>query len=128
DSGNENDTAPCALHLPSGDFDIPLLFQDKRFDKNGQLFLPKPDVNNESGSPGRFGILGDRFTVNGQIQPKLTVLRRKYRFRLLNPGPSRFYQFFLTKDGKDEGFTQIGNDESLLEHPYDVPPHDGVLV
>jgi FtsP/CotA-like multicopper oxidase with cupredoxin domain len=128
DSGNENDTAPCALHLPSGDFDIPLLFQDKRFDKNGQLFLPKPDVNNESGSPGRFGILGDRFTVNGQIQPKLTVLRRKYRFRLLNAGPSRFYQFFLTKDGKDEGFTQIGNDESLLEHPYDVPPHDGVLV
>ncbi len=77
---------------------------------------------------GRFGVLGDRFTVNGQIQPKLTVLRRKYRFRLLNAGPSRFYQFFLTKEGTDQAFIQIGNDESLLEKPYQVPEHDGVLL
>ena len=37
DSGNENDPSPTALRLPSGEFDIPLLFQDKRFDSNGQL-------------------------------------------------------------------------------------------
>ena len=76
----------------------------------------------------KFGVLGDVFTVNGQIQPKLTVLRRKYRFRLLNAGPSRFYQFFLTKDKVDQAFTQIGNDESLLEEPYEVKPQDGLLV
>jgi FtsP/CotA-like multicopper oxidase with cupredoxin domain len=110
DSGNENDPSPKALRLPSGEFDIPLLFQDKRFDANGQLFLPRLD----SDPPPMLGILGDRFTVNGQIQPKLTVQRRKYRFRLLNAGPSRFYQFFLTKDGKDQAFIQISNDESLL--------------
>ena len=124
DSGNENDPAPRALRLPSGEFDIPLLFQDKRFDANGQLFLPRLD----SDPPPMLGVLGDRFTVNGQIQPKLTVLRRKYRFRLLNAGPSRFYQFFLTKDGKDQAFIQIGNDESLLEKPYDIPPNEGVLM
>ena len=83
DSGNENDPSPKALRLPSGEFDIPLLFQDKRFDANGQLFLPRLD----SDPPPMLGVLGDRFTVNGQIQPKLTVLRRKYRFRLLNAGP-----------------------------------------
>ena len=31
DSGNENDPAPCALRLPSGEFDIPLVIQDKQF-------------------------------------------------------------------------------------------------
>ena len=46
----------------------------------------------------------------------------------MNAGPSRFYQFFLTKDGKDQAFVQIGNDESLLEQPYGIPPHDGILV
>jgi FtsP/CotA-like multicopper oxidase with cupredoxin domain len=115
DSGNEIDPAPNALRLPSGDFDIPLLFQDKRFDSDGQLFLPDLLPNSL-----QFGVLGDRFTVNGQIQPKLTVLRRKYRFRLLNAGPSRFYQFFLSKDDADQEFVQIGNDESLLEKPEKV--------
>jgi FtsP/CotA-like multicopper oxidase with cupredoxin domain len=113
DSGNENDPAPGALRLPSGQFDIPLLFQDKRFDPNGQLFLDPLGTNID-------GFLGDKFTVNGLIQPKLTVLRRKYRFRLLNAGPSRFYQFFLTKNNVDQTFKQIGNDESLLERPLDV--------
>jgi FtsP/CotA-like multicopper oxidase with cupredoxin domain len=46
----------------------------------------------------------------------------------LNAGPSRFYQFFLTKDGKDQAFIQISNDESLLEKPYDIPPNEGVLI
>ena len=124
DSGNENDPSPKALRLPSGEFDIPLLFQDKRFDANGQLFLPRLD----SDPPPMLGVLGDRFTVNGQIQPKLTVQRRKYRFRLLNAGPSRFYQFFLTKDGKDQAFIQISNDESLLEKPYDISPNEGVPI
>jgi FtsP/CotA-like multicopper oxidase with cupredoxin domain len=111
DSGNENDRDPRALRLPSGKFEIPMLFQDKRFDPNGELFL---DQN------ARTGFLGDKFTVNGMIQPKLPVLRRKYRFRLLNAGPSRFYQFFLTKNNVDQTFQQIGNDESLLVHPEDV--------
>jgi FtsP/CotA-like multicopper oxidase with cupredoxin domain len=122
DSGNENDLAPGALRLPSGEFDIPLLFQDKRFvlDEKGQaqLFLPADT----------FGVLGDVFTVNGQIQPKLKVLRRKYRFRLLNAGPSRFYQFYLTKELEDQAVIRIGNDESLLEEPYHVPPQEGILL
>jgi FtsP/CotA-like multicopper oxidase with cupredoxin domain len=122
DSGNENDPDARALRLPSGEFDIPLLIQDKRFDSDGQLFLPDATLD----PLARFGFLGDRFVVNGQIQPKLTVQRRKYRFRLLDAGPSRFYQLFLatidtdpTKN-VDHKFQQIGNDESLFEKPLEV--------
>ncbi len=39
------------------------------------------------------GILGDKFLVNGKIQPVFRVHPRRYRFRWLNMGPSRFYQF-----------------------------------
>jgi FtsP/CotA-like multicopper oxidase with cupredoxin domain len=113
DSGDENDPTPGALGLPSGKFDIPLVFQDKRFDDKGQLVLDPLSQNHD-------GFLGDKFVVNGAIQPKLTVLRRKYRFRLLNAGPSRLYQFFLTKNNVDQAFKHIGNDESLLERPVEV--------
>ena len=37
---------------------------------------------------------GDKFIVNGQIQPKLTVRRRKYRFRFLNTGPTQTYDIY----------------------------------
>jgi FtsP/CotA-like multicopper oxidase with cupredoxin domain len=118
DSGNENDSDAKALRLPSGNFDIPLMIQDKRFTENGQLLF---DTN-----ASHAGRLGDMIIVNGQIQPKLTVLRRKYRFRFLNAGPSRFYQLFLTtinvdpKKNVDHEFKHIGNDESLLEEPLTV--------
>ena len=39
------------------------------------------------------GMLGDKIAVNGKIEPVLRVARRKYRLRLLNGGPSRFYEF-----------------------------------
>lgn len=113
DSGDENDANPMALRLPGGDFDIPLLFQDKRFDSSGQLVLDPIKKNHN-------GFLGDRFAVNGAIQPRLAVYRRKYRFRFVNAGPSRFYQFFLNRNNTDQPFKQIGNDESLLECPVEV--------
>ena len=133
DSDNEEDINPKALRLPSGDFDIPLLIQDKQFeliDGNAQLFLPKRnDLSID-------GLLGDVFVVNGKIQPTKKVDRRKYRFRLLNAGPSRFYQLYLVKR-KDlssppeyYSFVQIGNDESLLEKPYviDASKDKGLLL
>jgi FtsP/CotA-like multicopper oxidase with cupredoxin domain len=46
------------------------------------------------------GIIGDRWTVNRRIQPLLKVKARKYRLRLLNGGPSRFYDLYLHADDK----------------------------
>jgi len=82
-----------------------LLFADKRFDANGQLFFDQFDLN---------GFIGDKFTVNGKIQPFFKVARRKYRLRLLNAGPARFYEFFLSNG---QSFVQISNDGNLLPQP-----------
>lgn len=116
DSGDETDPNPNALHLPSGDYDIPMLFADKSFDDTPehQLFM---DVFNFD------GFLGNHVTVNGAVKPYLEVDRRKYRLRLLNAGPSRFYQFVLS-NGED--LVMIANDGNLLQHPVDMP--EGVKV
>jgi FtsP/CotA-like multicopper oxidase with cupredoxin domain len=108
DSDNENDTNPSALRLPSGAYDVPLIFTDKLFDSSGQLNFDQ--FNND-------GFLGDRFAVNGKIQPTFKVARRKYRFRMLDGGPSRFYEFFLSNG---QNFTQISNDGNLLPAPLSV--------
>lgn len=108
DTGDENDPRPGALRLPSGEFDVPMVFVDRVFDQSGvQTF----DTFNTDGT------LGDRFGVNGTIQPFFQVRRRKYRFRLLNAGPSRFYQFFLSSG---QPFIQLSSDGNLLPAPIRV--------
>jgi FtsP/CotA-like multicopper oxidase with cupredoxin domain len=117
DSGDENDPnrnhpdpAQRALCLPSGigEYDIPLVFQDKQFDSGGYLAFDQFNTD---------GILGDKFCVNGKVQPYMSVERRKYRFRILDGGPSRFYELYLTWNNADQGFTYIANDGNLLPAP-----------
>src|SRR5438552_13010898 len=115
----ELDTGAAALRLPgrmvalpSGDqfrqFDVPLVFQDKRFDQNGFLAFDTFDHN---------GFLGDKFLVNGVVQPFLKVARRKYRFRCMNGSNARNYEFFLSNG---QPFVAIATDSHLLEHPVTV--------
>jgi FtsP/CotA-like multicopper oxidase with cupredoxin domain len=98
DTGDEN----TGLRLPSGDYDIPLLFTDKVFDQSGQMFFDTFNIE---------GIVGDHQTVNFKIKPYLDVKRRKYRFRFLDAGPSRFYEFSLSNGAK---MTRIANCGNLL--------------
>ena len=76
---------PGSLRLPGyyGITDIPLILTDKRFcaAANGRNEVFQVVGN---AAPG-----GDKWVVNGKIQPKMTVRRRKYRFRILNTGPAR---------------------------------------
>ncbi len=105
DSGNENDPNPKAFRLPSGKYDVPLLLHDVRFDQSGQVVFNKLNTD---------GLLGDQYTVNRRIQPRFQVERRKYRLRILNGGPSRFYQIFLSS----------GEDRKTL-HPFTILTGDG---
>src|SRR5262245_50980402 len=107
DTGNENDPPP-ALGLPSGKFDIGLVLQDKQFNQDG--FLVFDDFDHT-------GFLGDKFLVNGLIQPFLKVARRKYRFRFLNGSNARFYELFMSNG---QPFVAIATDDDLLEHPVTV--------
>jgi len=70
----------------------------------------------------RDGIIGDKFLVNGKIQPYFEVEPRRYRFRILDGGPSRFYQLFLTDQDTNTAipFWQVSNDGNLLPKPLKV--------
>src|SRR5207237_2820506 len=67
---NDKDTGDetTGFRLPSGEFDIPLLVADKVFDDNGLLFFDLFNLD---------GVLGDKFVVNGKIQPFLQVHPRR---------------------------------------------------
>ena len=111
DPGHE---APAAgsLQLPGyyGVTDFPLELVDHRFcaTANGRT-----ELVNAAG--------GDKFIVNGKIQPKLTVRRRKYRFRILNTGPTQTYDLTLIKpDGSVGTMVVIATDANFLEHPIPV--------
>jgi FtsP/CotA-like multicopper oxidase with cupredoxin domain len=97
--------------LPGPAFDVPLVFQDRQFDANFQIVYNPFDHD---------GFLGDRFLVNGNIQPRFTVQRRKYRFRLLNGANARFYGLTLSTDQQTstlEPFTIIASDQGFLPRP-----------
>ena len=65
--------------------------------------------------------------VNGKIQPFFEVKRRRYRFRWLNGGPSRFYRFYLTKSNlSNHPFWVISNDGNLLKNP--VQTTTGLMI
>jgi FtsP/CotA-like multicopper oxidase with cupredoxin domain len=108
DTGNEL----TGWRLPSGPYDVPLVFADKRFDPvTGELVFDQFATD---------GFLGDKLTVNGKIQPYMEVERRKYRFRFLNVGPSRFYRFVLRHNGTNRPMTQITQNGNLLEAPRTI--------
>ncbi len=94
--------------FPAGDYDVPMILHDLLFAMpNGERLPPAESVEYADGkaydqSPqlvfdgfNTDGILGDRMTVNRIIQPVMHVEPRKYRFRILNGGPSRFYELVL---------------------------------
>ena len=112
---NEYDTGDetTGFRLPSfPQFDIPIIFKDLRIDpSSGQAAFDLFETN---------GILGDKYVVNGKVQPFFNVSKRRYRLRLLDGGPSRFYQLFLTNpDVPSQAipFWQIANDGNLLPKP-----------
>ena len=111
DTGNEN----TGFHLPSfPEFDIPMMFADKVVDDDGQIAFDLFNLD---------GIIGDTFTVNGKVQPFLEVQPRRYRFRWLDGGPSRFYELFITdldNPNNHNMFWQVSNDGNLLPKPVQV--------
>lgn len=116
DPGHEFATAG-SLRLPGyfGITDFPLILTDKKFcpTANGRTEL----FNVVGSAPPA----GDKFIVNGKIQPKMTVRRRKYRFRILNSGPVKTYDLFLIKpDGTVGTMVVVATDANFLQNPVPV--------
>jgi FtsP/CotA-like multicopper oxidase with cupredoxin domain len=111
DPGHEH-PSEGSLQLPGyyGITDFPLILVDHRF---------CPTANGRTEMVNAAG--GDKFIVNGMIQPKMTVRRRKYRFRILNTGPTQTYDLTLIKpDGSVGTMVVIATDANFLEHPIPV--------
>ena len=99
------------LNLPCRDYDIPIFFHDALFDRDCQTVFDLFNLD---------GILGDRFMANGAIQPYLNVEKRRYRFRLYAPGPSRWWEWSLWDGTNFLPFWQIATDGNLLPNAAQV--------
>jgi spore coat protein A, manganese oxidase len=113
------------MGLPSGDYEVPLLLQDRTLDDEGQLVYSPTHEDGVKLPPGTWGpeFFGDLPVVNGAIYPYLNVEPRPYRLRLLNGSNSRFVNLFfnLAKRPTDipslVSFHQIGSDGGFLPKP-----------
>lgn len=120
DRDNEALNDGVNLRLPSGslldsgnlDFDVNLIVSDAAFDPNGQHFFDIFDTD---------GFLGDVPMVNLAYAPFMEVLSRKYRFRILSAGMSRFIQLQIADtSGNAVQFLQIANDGNLFVNPISL--------
>jgi FtsP/CotA-like multicopper oxidase with cupredoxin domain len=103
-----SDEQEQTLNLPRGDYDVPLVIQDRSFDEHNQLSY------SDHMRQRMQGFLGDRIMINGRPDFLLPVATRAYRLRLLNGSNSRIYKL-AWDDGTP--ITVIGVDGGLLERP-----------
>lgn len=100
-----------ALPLPSGEFEVPLVIQDRKINTDGSLFYPSTIQNQ---------FLGDVALANGKVWPFMNVKQGKYRFRMLNGSQARVYDLRL-ENSSDPGqvipFNLIGTDGGLIDAP-----------
>lgn len=99
------------INLPSEDFEIPLVIQDKRITSDYDLDY-SPSMNDIM-----TGYMGSNILVNGVHNPYTEVGTRNYRLRVLNGSNGRIYNLALSNGGS---FTVIGADGGLLTSPKTV--------
>lgn len=119
------DSRELSLNLPAGEYEIPMVLQDRTLDERGQLAYT-PSWDDGTDVPiGRWGpqFFGALPVVNGTVYPYLEVEPRMYRLRVLNAANSRFFHLYLNlaKSPTDipalVRFQQIGSDGGLLAAP-----------
>jgi spore coat protein A len=109
------DAAEDALQLPSGKYEIPLVFYDREIATDGELYYYDSGIE---GHPWVSEFSGGCLLVNGKIKPYCEVEPRMYRLRMLNAANSSFFNI-----GLSGGHTmhQIGSDQGLLAAPVTLP-------
>ncbi len=97
-----------SLNIPKdyGINDIPLIIQDRSFNKDGSFNYTTNMMD---------GVIGDTVLVNGAITPTLHVNQINMRFRIVNGANASNFKLELS-DQTD--FYQIASDGGFLEKPY----------
>ena len=108
-----DDEESDALGLPSrwGVDDIPLILQDRRFNKDGSFFHRFNLVAVTT------GYIGDTMLVNGAHYPEARTARGWLRLRLLNGSNARNYLLALSDE---RPMYVIASDGGLLAEPVEV--------
>lgn len=105
-------TGGNAWGLPSGEFEIPLLLQEKIFTPDGRQSIRAtpmvPQGRWDGGTPGDVGV------VNGKIWPELEVARGMYRLRLVNAASFSVWNLFF---GNRMRFWILGMEGGMLPAP-----------
>lgn len=110
------------LNLPSGEYDVPVMLQDKTFEADGSLHYPSSFVPN---------FAGDTAFVNGAVWPYMEVEPRRYRFRLVNQSNGRTFDLALESDHEDGAYSdeadvpllyQFASDQGFLEDVVPIGP------
>ncbi|WP_367155347.1 multicopper oxidase family protein [Methylomonas sp. HYX-M1] len=107
-----NDSEEAKLDLPAGEYEVPIVIQDRMFDVSNQFQYVRHMHDR------MMGFYGDRILVNGFANFRLDVASRAYRFRIMNGSTARIYK--LAWDDNTP-VTVIGTDGGLLEHPVEKP-------
>jgi FtsP/CotA-like multicopper oxidase with cupredoxin domain len=100
------------LGLPAGEFELPLILQEKIFTADGAQSVRSTPVVPQGKWEG--GAVGDTGLVNGTVWPELAVARGLYRFRLINAASFSVSNLFFSNGMR---FWVIGNDGGLLDAP-----------
>ncbi|HEX8974574.1 MAG TPA: multicopper oxidase [Patescibacteria group bacterium] len=122
------DSVEESMNLPRGDYEVPLVIQDRSFNKDGSLDYPSEGSGSMQTSSSKIAaempkpsivpeFFGDFNLVNGKMWPFLEVEPRKYRFRILNGSNARFYDINLSNGAS---FYQIGSEAGFLSAPVKV--------
>lgn len=99
------DETEQSYDLPRGEFDVPLVIQDRTFSSANE-FVYVSDMHQVMQ-----GFWAEQMLVNGQLNYQHEVATRPYRLRLLNGSNARVYK--LAWDD-DTPLTVIGSDGGLL--------------
>lgn len=102
--------AAVGIVLPEGNYDIPLIIQDKQLLSDGSRLLYTVNPLTTTTLPWLPEVFGDILTVNGAFSPYLDVEPRPYRFRVYNGCGSRFLKLGISQGN----YKLIGSDQGLF--------------
>jgi len=111
-----HDDAEDRLGLPSGEQELLLVLQDRRFNQGNELvYLPGGMA---AMMTRMHGFRGDQLLVNGRPAGERPVAGRPYRLRLLNGSNARTYKLAWSDR---RPVTVLGTDGGLLTRPGTYP-------
>ena len=108
---------PIASLLPSGKYDMPLVFQDRTFNTDGSLWFDTVGLNVDVHPYWMPEFFGNTIMVNGKVWPNMDVDKGQYMFRLLDGSNARFYTITFSNGMP---FKVIGTDGGYLRAPATV--------